>query len=450
MPKTTIECIFYSGILLLYFILAALFAIRTPDWQAPDEPAHYNNIAQIVGGDLLPEIEMGDWDNDYLETLKANDFAPELLDRLDTIQYEDHQPPLYYWIAAPIFALSDGSLTALRLYSVLLGGITVALTFTVTQTITPQRPHIALSAMAFVAFLPQQVHMTSTVNNDALAGVMIGATLLLLIRFLRQQAPFHSSDRVWLLGVLVGIIFITKTTIYFMAGVVLIVIFMRWWTDKPRRILTLARQFIVFAMPAGIFALIYWGRNVRVYGVPDFLGLIRHDEVVVGQLRTADYIEQIGTSAYWQTAIKTTVHSFWGQFGWMEARMADAVPSVMIFIGLLTLAAISGLVMLANQPKNDNAIPREIWITLGLALLLTVLQYIFYNLTFVQFQGRYLFTALIPIAIAMALGVDVWRNLIFSKITALSWATVGVFLLFVPLDFYLIWRVIPGAVGGIG
>jgi 4-amino-4-deoxy-L-arabinose transferase-like glycosyltransferase len=469
MPKSTLERILYTGILLTYLVLGILFAIRTPDWQAPDEPAHYNYIAQVASGDFLPTLEMGDWDNDYLETLKAEDFAPELLDRLDSVQYEDHQPPLYYWLATPIFWLTNGSLTAIRLYSVLLGGITVALSFAVTSAVFPNRPQIAFGAMALVAFLPQQLHMTSTVNNDALAGVLIGMILLACIRYLtpplhrrvRNEPSGMESDvrhfapsrrglggEVWHLGLLTGIAFITKTTTYFMAGVVVIVIFMRWRTQEKRAFSTLFRTLAQFAIPAGIFALLYWGRNIAIYGMPDFLGLQRHDAVVIGQKRTAELIAEIGSSAYWQQALKTTFHSFWGQFGWMEARMADAVPLVIAFIGLLLLAAVSGLVMYAAQPKND-AVPRTIWITLGLVMLLAMLQYIYYNLTFVQFQGRYLFTGLIPFALCLALGVDVWRKLILGKIEILSWATVAVFLLFAPLDLYLIWRVIPGAVGGI-
>ena len=34
-------------ILIAYLIVGAVYAIRTPDWQAPDEPAHYNYAAQI-------------------------------------------------------------------------------------------------------------------------------------------------------------------------------------------------------------------------------------------------------------------------------------------------------------------------------------------------------------------------------------------------------------------
>ena len=37
-----------AAVLLVYLALAGAYAIRTPDWQAPDEPAHYNYVRQIV------------------------------------------------------------------------------------------------------------------------------------------------------------------------------------------------------------------------------------------------------------------------------------------------------------------------------------------------------------------------------------------------------------------
>src|SRR5262245_51466550 len=82
-------------ILLAYFIVGALFAIRTPPWQAPDEPAHYNYIAQIATNGCCPVIEPGDWNQAYLRQLTTNHFAPDSLADLGKIQYEDHQPPLY-------------------------------------------------------------------------------------------------------------------------------------------------------------------------------------------------------------------------------------------------------------------------------------------------------------------------------------------------------------------
>jgi hypothetical protein len=61
-------------LLAAYAVLAVLFAVRTPAWQAPDEPAHYNYVRQAAGGVWLPVIELGDWDSAALEQLKAQRF----------------------------------------------------------------------------------------------------------------------------------------------------------------------------------------------------------------------------------------------------------------------------------------------------------------------------------------------------------------------------------------
>lgn len=439
MPQTAFERLIYGTIIAAFLVIGALFAFRVPDWQAPDEPPHYNYIAQVAAGDLLPVIEMGDWNNAYLETLKANDFAPEYLQELDTVQYEDHQPPLYYWLATPFFLLSDGNLQVIRLYSVFLGAITVALTFAIAREVFPERSEIALGAMALFAFLPQNVHILASVNNDALADVMIAILLLLCIRYLKGK-----NVPLWQIGFVMGIIFITKTTAYFMAGVILVVIFLRWQQNQERDGLSLLKNYVYFGISSAIFALAYWGRNIVTYGFPDFLGLKAHDEIVVGQLRTADYIADIGLSQYWQTAIETSFNSFWGKFGWMEANMGDALPFVIWGIVALMILAITGLIFYVIRRGDTEKPSAAIGITLSLVMFLALAQFVYYNLTFVQFQGRYIFAGLIPFAIGMVLGVDTWRKQFFGR---WSWLTIAIFLLFVPLDLYLIWRVIPNAVG---
>ena len=35
------------AIVLAYLLLATLYAVYTPDWQAPDEPAHYNYVKYL-------------------------------------------------------------------------------------------------------------------------------------------------------------------------------------------------------------------------------------------------------------------------------------------------------------------------------------------------------------------------------------------------------------------
>ena len=54
---------------LAYLFIAVLYAVNTPAWQVPDEPAHYNYIRQVAEKGCCPEIRPGDWDNTYLEQL---------------------------------------------------------------------------------------------------------------------------------------------------------------------------------------------------------------------------------------------------------------------------------------------------------------------------------------------------------------------------------------------
>ena len=57
--------------------VGALFAVRTPPWQAPDEPAHVNYVRQLVEGQW-PVIAPGDWDQPYLSQIVGAEFAPGL------------------------------------------------------------------------------------------------------------------------------------------------------------------------------------------------------------------------------------------------------------------------------------------------------------------------------------------------------------------------------------
>src|SRR5579859_4932547 len=85
-----------------YLAIASLYALKTPAWQVPDEPAHYNYVQQIVTNGCCPVMAPGDWDNNYLNTIKASKFSADSIGtRFGTIQYENQQPPLFYFLEAP-------------------------------------------------------------------------------------------------------------------------------------------------------------------------------------------------------------------------------------------------------------------------------------------------------------------------------------------------------------
>jgi len=167
-------------ILLMYLVVGSLYAVYNPDWQAPDEPAHYNVVRQLAEG-TFPVIEPADYDQDFQGQAISSGFDPvyDVPDRY--FSYEDWQPPLYYLLLVPIYWLFDGALEPLRLASLVLGAGVVLLTYGVAWLIW-RREAWALTAAAFVAFLPQHLAIMASLNNDALAELLIAAILYLLVR----------------------------------------------------------------------------------------------------------------------------------------------------------------------------------------------------------------------------------------------------------------------------
>jgi 4-amino-4-deoxy-L-arabinose transferase-like glycosyltransferase len=324
--------------------------------------------------------------------------------------------------------------------------------FFIGREMFPTQPQIALGAMALVAFLPQHVHILASVNNDALAEALIAIVLLLLVRYVKgRDVP------VWLIGIVLGVGLITKTTTYFLVIPAAVALLLRWASQPAaeRRPLRLLNLWLMMGVIALLIGGVWWLRNISVYGFPDFLGLAAHDAVVVGQPRTADLIDAVGMPSYVNQMLRTTMRSFWGQFGWMaqplEARIYLGIQVLLVF-------AVTGMVMRLfivamrptvplNHPEQPNSktIQSELWLIMGLTLLLSILAFLYYNTQFQQFQGRYLYPGLIPFALALVLGIDAWRYWLVGRFAGTRWLTVLVFWAFALVDVYVLTRyIVPG------
>lgn len=414
------------AILALYAVVAVSYATMTPPWQAPDEPAHYNVVRQLAQSGAYPLIELGDWDQAYLEQLKSARFAPELLARLDTVQFEDHQPPLYYVLLVPVYNASGGDLVTLRIASAAIGLLVVLAAHAVAARAMPDRPAVALGTAALVAFIPQHVHILASVNNDALAWALVGWILWASI-------SHAAGGRVpaWALGVLVGIALLTKTTAYLMAGVALLAVVLRPHQRGLRGRLTNVAVYLLVALGIGG---VWWLRNISVYGFPDFLGLAAHDAVVIGQTRTADYMAELGTGPYFEMAFETTITSFVGQFGWMALPIQTWVLAI---YGALTLVGVVGAVVLGALRRST---PRS-WLLMGVTSALALLMLVYYNTQFVQFQGRYVYPILIPLAALVCAGLDAVRQRL-PIVKRFPIALPATLCAFAVLDLWLLTRVL--------
>ncbi len=222
-------------ILVLYVALGFTYALVTPAFEASDELWHYPMLRHLADGNPLP----------------VQVFDPALAGPWNQ---EASQPPLYYYLGAALtfwidqsdmdvarrlnphvdngvltddgntnLAVHDpaadpwsGALLAVRvvrLFSVLLGALTVYLTYRIAAETAPGRPEIALGAAAINAFLPMFLFISGAVNNDNLALPLTSLALLLMIRIVTRRQIAYSPVRWWewvVLGLVIGLAALTK------------------------------------------------------------------------------------------------------------------------------------------------------------------------------------------------------------------------------------------------
>lgn len=420
------------ALLVAYLVAGSLFAYYTPNWQAPDEPAHFNYVAHIAKTTTLPVLQMGDYNQRKLDNLLQTHFLRRLSPAV--LRYENYQPPLYYLLVTPIYWVSNGDIFAMRLFGVAIGALNILLLYLCLALVFPGKNLIPLGAAAFSGLLPMHMAMAAAVNNDSLAELLLLASMLMLLQWMRHRFyETHPSKRrsqkqqlIWL-GILMGLGMLTKIYAYLMLPLVLAVVVVVTWLAP--RIQSTPRESVHFSptraslidglrhalwvvVPAALLALPIWIRNLYLYGGWDLLGLAWHDQVVAGQPTTAAWIADVGWIAYSERAFSFTFQSFWGVFGWMSVFMDERIYSaLLVFTGVIFLGVLWATVrFISGGPDTDmDAFQLAVLILFGLMLIVVTTGYVGYNLKFVQHQGRYFFWGLLPIGTVVALG---WREVL--------------------------------------
>lgn len=405
-------------IVAIYCLLGFAYAVGTPKWQTPDEPAHYNYIAYLAENARFPVLKEGDYPHQYLEEIKAAGFPPEM--SIETLRYESHQPPLYYALAAVLFRLTsplgfDVQFLALRLLSVALGAGLLLVAYAIATAFFPDDLYVPLTVTAMMATLPMHIAMSAAVNNDTLAEVILALVIWLSIMEIKEGL---SLQRTSALGVLVALALLTKTTIY--TPVVLAVLLALVVRAREREWRTVLRQ---LGIVCGLALLSMWWfvRNVLTYGDLDIFGWQRHDSIVFGQPTTANWIAEHGLAQTIQDFLLVSFRSFWAQFGWMGVLIDSRLYLLLALVSIVAgIGFALWLVRVARRRQVLTGFQRWALLLLLVVLLTVVAGHVWYNLKFVQHQGRYLFSALVPISVAFALGLLEWPALLYEAIARLS------------------------------
>jgi len=439
-------------IIAVYMVVGALYALKTPTWEAPDEPAHYNYIAYLAKNGRFPVLQMGDYPHEYLEEIKAAQFPPEM--SIAPIRYEFHQPPLYYLLAAPIHLATKALTLAqqvalLRVFSLLQGGALLIVSYLVVREIFPESDFLPLASVAFVATLPMHIAMSAAINNDTLGelilALIIWQSLLAMKEGLRREGTLS-------LGLLLSLAFLTKTTVYAPAIASIVVAVLYLWRKGKTNL-----RYLGLILGMGLALSAWWFlRNGLVYGGLDIFGWARHDAIVVGQPTTGEWIAQYGAAKVVKDFFIVSFKSFWAIFGWMGV-LVDSRIYLLLF--LVSLAILLGLAIYISRLARGSEILTVLqkWSLFILVLLffLVAASHLWYNLKFVQHQGRYLFPALIPLGLFFALGLREWARLLARLTSPLlpldsqevehvaEWVVLALFYLsFLALDLVCLYKFI--------
>jgi hypothetical protein len=359
-------------IVAMFLTLALAYARATPAWQAPDEPAQYNYVAYLATTGQLPVLQPGDYPDGKVP------IGPQVrLADVSAFRYEAHQPPLFYALEAIVYKL-DPAVFALRALAVLLAAALLPVAFLCARLALPGRPWLWLGVAAFAAFIPMHLFVAGTIENDGLADLVLS---LLLLGYL---AGWPSA----MLGLLLGLAALTKVTIYLPAALLALAAVLSW----RKRLLPSAAATVGAAVVVSGW---WFVRNGLTYGWTDIFVQSRQAQVAGSQTQTGTFgLEQL------ENFVATGFHSFWGQFGWMSVPLPERDYRVLI---ALTAVCVAGWLVLAW--RRSWKMPRPAWLGLGLTWAGTVGGLLVYNLKFVQPQGRYLFPALVPIALFYVYGL---------------------------------------------
>lgn len=409
-------------VVLAFVGLSAGYALTTPRWNNPDEPAHYNYVAYIAQTGTLPIMQMGDWDEALLDQLISQQFPSA--DSVATLRYESWEPPLYYILAVPAYDAGHGSLPAqvrdLRLFDVALGALTILVAFALARELFVRAPVAAVASLArrdrfvlalatplLLVGLPMFAAVSGAIDNDALADLLGALLSLALVRLLVRRPTWRAA---LFAGVLLAAALLTKATLVPFAALVpaaLVAAGLRAGLSSRRTFgLAAVSLLCTFAL------LLPWLiRQGLTYGWNDVLATARHDQVVVNQPPGQ------GLSAtYWEHWGMTSLHSFWGQFGWMTIVAPDRLYT---FWGILSgLAALGAVVLAVRYGRSwagalrrlDGRAPYPDLRPLFLAgaVLGCLAVDVYHNIGYDQAQGRFVYAALAPLAVFAVLGWGVF------------------------------------------
>lgn len=411
-------------ILLFYLVFGLIYALATPVFEANEELWHFGYVEHLRETGRLP--------------------TQSLYQRHTIYRHHGSQPPLYYALMAIVTApisiddseeyrrlnphvniyqpgsfgnknliVHDNSLSlvhgaglavlVMRALGIALGAGTIIFIYKIGELIAPQRQTVAFVAGAITGLNPMFIFVTASVNNDALAMLLNGALIWLLLRTMRDG---FSLRAILALATLFALSSLTKLTGLVLLPVLLGVAFFVQRKTRDRRGLLI----LLYALVLGWLLIAGWWyfRNFQLYGEP--FGIITMAELAGPRDLTFNLADLF--AEYQQFRM-----SFWGLFGALNIQVASIFYLLLDLMAVLSLigCVFLGLQLLAIRDFAYARYELAHLLTLASALLLLWLGVMYWSTLTRVAEGRMLFPLIAVVSPLLAVGfVEIVWWIVFS------------------------------------
>ncbi|MCX6156982.1 MAG: DUF2142 domain-containing protein [Ignavibacteriae bacterium] len=418
--------------ILLYFVVfSATFSFIVPVFESPDENLHLQYINYVTKYKKLPDQYEGMVNKEkfvgqghqhplyYVITgfLNYTSNNGKMLD----IKYHFNKlhvwnggnlehVPYFYNIRDDVFDNTGEKYTfyLLRILSVIFGALNVLFIYKIGKIITDNE-NFSLFAAFIAASLPQFAFISGMINNDNLANLMSTICLFLIIKIFKEG---YSMKQIVLLGIALGISVLTKKTLMFLLpGIVLMFLYKSVVIDKEYK--GYFKYVLVILLLTVLITGWYFARNIILYN--DILGT----RMEIDTMPTLVDKKSLFSYYFVSTFPRGLFISFVGLFGWMNLKPPSYIHLLYIFFALAAFYGFAKSKIIKEKHLFNTVILMSAFVFICFCGI------IYFNLTFTQYQGRYMFPVLSLIVVILSLGLKYFAG-VFSSNLIRKVLTIGV------------------------
>ena len=408
-------------LLITFLVLGVIYISATPPLETPDAPSHLAVVKYIADHWRLPPANPAPADAGPVPTISPGPpvyYAPPLyyilgatlIADLDTDGFVDGVVPNPNWARgwAPTLGRAPENKNAyvltvdqrpplagwgvamqrLRLFSLVLGALTVAGIFALTKQLTDQpdrqpKKFTNLATTAFVAFNPAFLFITTGVTNDALLIALSTWAFVLMVRMVNFK---FQISRVMLLGLVLGLAALTKQSALVLMPVAALAVL--WGAGSRRRAL---EGLVLLAVLTTLISGWWYANNALAYGDP--LGFAPHHPP------TDDWSPPLSLML---RQLGQALQSYWAVFGW---GLVQVEPVVYILVAAFVLVGLAG--WLYDQVRAREQTPqttRRVFVVLGAGISFNLLGLLVWLWRTSAPYGRLLYPIIGPLAVLVLIG----------------------------------------------